>query len=64
MEHMGAVPYRMVFDNLSAAVVQMGKGHERILSEPFSRFMTHYGIEAFVILFLDGKRECRKQSRL
>ncbi|NMB93802.1 MAG: IS21 family transposase [Flexilinea flocculi] len=47
IEHMGAVPYRMVFDNLSAAVVQMGKGHERILSEPFSRFMTHYGIEAF-----------------
>ena len=47
IEHMNAVPYRMVFDNLSTAVAQMGKGHDRKLTEGFSRFVQHYGIETF-----------------
>jgi len=47
IEHMNVVPYRMVFDNLSAAVAHMGKGHSRILTENFKRFMEHYGIEPF-----------------
>lgn len=47
IEHMGKVPYRMVFDNLSTAVAHMGKGHDRTLTDTFSRFITHYGIEAF-----------------
>jgi len=47
IEHMGVVPYRMVFDNLSTAVAHMGKGHDRTLTETFSRFITHYGIETF-----------------
>jgi len=47
LEHMGCVPYRMVFDNLSTAVLQMGKGHDRILTETFQRFVTHYNIEPF-----------------
>ena len=45
-EHMGKVPYRIVFDNLSSAVAHMGKGHERTLTEGFKRFMTHYKLEA------------------
>lgn len=45
-EHMGKVPYRIVFDNLSSAVAHMGKGHERTLTEGFKRFMTHYKFEA------------------
>lgn len=47
IEHMGMVPYRMVFDNLSTAVAHMGKGHDRIMTDAFSRFITHYDIEAF-----------------
>lgn len=46
-EHLGKVPSRMVFDNLSAAVAHMGAGHDRIMSEGFKRFMLHYGIEVF-----------------
>jgi transposase len=43
--HMSAIPHRLVFDNLSAAVSHVGKGHERKLTDGFQRFMTHYGIE-------------------
>lgn len=45
-EYMGKVPYRIVFDNLSSAVAQMGKGHDRKLTEGFERFMAHYKFEA------------------
>lgn len=45
MKHMGKVPFRMVFDNLSAAVSHIGKGKERTLTEGFRRFVEHYGIE-------------------
>ncbi len=47
IEHMGQVPYRMVFDNLSTAVAHMGKAHDRIMTDTFSRFITHYGIDVF-----------------
>lgn len=46
-EHMERVPYRIVFDNLSTAVSHMGKGHDRILTDTFSRFAAHYGFEPF-----------------
>lgn len=45
MKHMNKVPFRMVFDNLSAAVSHIGKGKERTLTEGFKRFVEHYGIE-------------------
>jgi transposase len=45
MKHMNKVPFRMVFDNLSAAVVHIGNGKDRILTEGFKRFVEHYGIE-------------------
>lgn len=45
-EYIGKVPYRIVFDNLSSAVAQMGKGHDRVLTEGFERFMGHYKFEA------------------
>ena len=45
-EHMGKVPYRIVFDNLSTAVAHMGTGHNRILTEGLARFITHYKFEA------------------
>lgn len=45
-EHMGKVPYRIVFDNLSTAVAHMGKDHDRNLTDGFKRFMLHYGFEA------------------
>lgn len=45
MKHMNKAPFRMVFDNLSAAVAHIGSGKERILTEGFKRFIEHYGIE-------------------
>jgi transposase len=45
-EEMGGVPRRIWFDNLSAAVVHMGKHGERQLTDGFQRFCAHYRIEA------------------
>lgn len=39
----GGVPWLMVFDNLSAAVVKIKP--ERVLTENFERFANHYGFE-------------------
>lgn len=38
----GGVPRRILFDNLSAAVVKVGKGDERQLTDAFIRFASHY----------------------
>ena len=45
-EMIGGVPLKMRFDNLSAAVVSIGKDAQRILTELFNRFMLHYRFEA------------------
>jgi transposase len=45
-EHIGGVPRRLRFDNLPAAVVSVGKGGERELTEMFTRFKLHYRFEA------------------
>lgn len=45
MEYIGYVPYRMVFDNLSAAVVHINKDKTRNLTDGFKRFATHYHID-------------------
>ena len=41
-EHIGGVPKRIRFDNLSPAVIQVKKGTERVLTEGFIRFQMHY----------------------
>lgn len=46
IKYIGKVPFRMIFDNLSAAVSHVGNGKERTLTEGFKRFVEHYGIEA------------------
>lgn len=45
-EKIGGVPQRVRFDNLSAAVVRVGKGDARELNETFRRFCLHYRFEA------------------
>ena len=45
-EMSGGVPRKMRFDNLSAAVVSIGKNGQRVLCEHFVRFMLHYRFEA------------------
>jgi transposase len=45
-EHIGGVPQRIVFDNLSAAVVSIGQGEKRTLTEAFRRFVLHYHFQA------------------
>lgn len=46
-EHIGRIPYRIVFDNLSAAVAHMDTDHNRIRTDKFKRFAVHYGFEPF-----------------
>ena len=41
-EHIGGVPPRLRFDNLSTAVVKVLEGGERELTEGFTRFMLHF----------------------
>ena len=45
-EHLGGVPKRMVFDNMSSAVAHIEKDGTRRLVDQFARFLRHYGIEA------------------
>lgn len=61
----GAVPRKIWFDNLSAAVAKV-KGRDRKLTELFRRFALHYGFqyEFCNVGQRRGKRKCRKQGRL
>lgn len=43
---MGHVPTHIWFDNLSSAVVSIGKNGQRTLTESFQRFVLHYGFES------------------
>lgn len=45
-EHIGGVPPRLRFDNLSTAVTQVLEGTERVLTDGFRRFMLHYRFQA------------------
>lgn len=45
-EHIGGVPPRLRFDNLSTAVVKVLEDGERELTEGFTRFMLHYRFRA------------------
>ena len=45
-EHIGGVPPRLRFDNMSTAVAQVLKGTERVLTDGFIRFMMHYRFQA------------------
>jgi len=45
-EHVGGVPPRLRFDNMSTAVAQILKGSERVLTDGFIRFMLHYRFQA------------------
>ena len=45
-EHIGGVPPRLRFDNMSTAVVKVLEGGERELTEGFTRFMLHYRFRA------------------
>ena len=45
-EYIGGVPEKIKADNMTTAVAQVLEGHERVLSEGFSRFMLHYRFEA------------------
>lgn len=45
-EHIGGVPPRLRFDNLSTAVAQVLEGTERVLTDGFRRFMLHYRFQA------------------
>ena len=45
-EHIGGVPPRLRFDNMTTAVAQMLEGHERVLTDGFRRFKLHYRFQA------------------
>jgi len=44
--HIGGTPAGCRLDNMSTAVITVGKGTERILTDGFTRFMLHYRFEA------------------
>jgi transposase len=44
--HIGGVAPRLILDNLSAAVAEIGEGRERKLTDGFLRFKAHYRFEA------------------
>lgn len=41
-EYTGKVPYKIWFDNLSAAVISIGANKERVLVDQFEKFSAHY----------------------
>ena len=45
-EHIGGVPPRLRFDNMTTAVAQVLRGHKRTLTDGFGRFMLHYRFQA------------------
>ncbi|MBI9032710.1 IS21 family transposase [bacterium] len=45
-EYIGGVPKEIWFDNMSTAVVKVGKGQDRTLTEMFMRFAAHYGFNS------------------
>lgn len=45
-EHIGGVPTRLRFDNMTTAVVHVREGAERELTDGFMRFMLHYRFQA------------------
>ena len=46
LRHFDGVPQRCCYDNLRAAVIQVGHGQERRLNEQFKRLMAHYPFQA------------------
>jgi transposase len=51
-ERSGGVPTKIWFDNLSAAVVTVLKGGERIVTDDFNRFALHYRFNPSLIIYL------------
>ena len=45
-EHIGGVPYRILFDNMSSAVIQIEANGNRKLTEMFMRFTMHHRYKA------------------
>ena len=45
-EHIGGVPPRLQFDNMTTAVAQVLQGTERVMTDGFTRFMLHYRFQA------------------
>ena len=45
-EHIGGVPARLRFDNMTTAVARVLRGTERVLTDGFNRFMLHYRFQA------------------
>lgn len=44
-EYFGGVPRRLAYDNLKSAVIQVGKGRDRVLNETFKKLRCHYLFE-------------------
>lgn len=49
-EHFGAVPHRIRYDNVKAAVVKVLLGRERLENERFVALRSHYGFDSFFCL--------------
>ena len=47
LQHFGAVPGRIRYDNLKPAVIRVCKGRDRVESERFIALRSHYGFDSF-----------------
>lgn len=57
-EHFGAVPRRIRYDNLKAAVIKVLLGRDRIENERFIALRSHYGYDSFYCLpGIEGSHE-------
>lgn len=63
-KHIGGVPHRQWFDNTSVAVSKILKGHDRQLTESFTRFKEHYNFEAVFCNPNKGKEKGNVENKV
>jgi len=60
--YLGGIPKRCAYDNLSSAVIQVGKGRERTLNAQFRRFLAHYALQTRFCNVASGNEKGRVEN--
>ncbi len=63
-EHIGGVPPRLWFDNMTTAVAQVLKDGERVLTDGFTRFMLHYRFQADFAIRLPATKKGNVENKV
>ncbi len=62
--HIGYVPHKIWFDNLSSAVKKILKNHERELTESFLRFKNHFGFASVFCNVQSGNEKGHVENKV